>query len=241
MVVLILGFDAESTGLSVKEDRITEIGAILWDTVTQEPVEIYSTFVKAEKEIPDEVIELNGITKDRLDRHGVPLHFAMFALEYYFNKSKFIIAHNGSLFDRPLFYEELNRCSQHVDNIESFNKHWIDTSTDIPYPSHITTRKLSYLASEHGFVNPFPHRAFSDVLTMLTILSNYNFDEVVALSLQSSYEVVAQVSFHDREKAKSKGFRWSSERKLWIKVVKESFLAEETKSLDFGVSISPLS
>jgi hypothetical protein len=50
--MLILGLYFETTGFDVQKDRITEVGAVLWDTVTSTPVRLVSTMVKHEDAPP---------------------------------------------------------------------------------------------------------------------------------------------------------------------------------------------
>jgi len=77
---------------------------------------------------------------------------------------------------------------------------------DVPSPPQITTRKLAHLAAEHGFLNPFAHRAVFDVLTMLKILSCYPIENVIISSNQPLMKLVALVAFDGRYKAKARGF-----------------------------------
>ena len=43
----------------------------------------------------------------------------------------------------------------------------------------IKTRSLPYLAADHGFLNPFPHRALFDVMTMIQIAGMYDINEIL--------------------------------------------------------------
>jgi hypothetical protein len=127
------------------------------------------------------------------------------------------VAHNGNLFDKPLLEAGMKR-----QGLDFMLRPWIDTKTDIEYPEEIKTTKLKYLACEHGFVNPFSHRAVFDVLTMLTVLSRYDIQEVIALSQQPAVrlQAVCLPPWTDGGKstgiAKSLGFHWNGETKQWL-------------------------
>jgi DNA polymerase-3 subunit epsilon len=119
---------------------------------------------------------------------------------------------------------------------------WLDTQYDVDYPRNCAGRSLIYLAGFHGMVNPFPHRAITDVLTMLTILARYEIKQVIANSQRKWLIVQANVSYDERDKAKGKGFRWQSDgsktyEKRWVKRVSEEQLATLQTDCDFNLTV----
>jgi DNA polymerase-3 subunit epsilon len=103
----------------------------------------------------------------------------------------------------------------------------------------MTTRKLVHLAAEHGFINPFAHRAMFDVLTMLMIFQRYDPAAALALAKEPVVTLKACVSYDDREKAKSRGYRWKDRQ--WLKAVRASEVEPERKDCGFTVvEITPL-
>lgn len=232
--MLWLGVDFETTGLDTKKDRVTEIGAVLWDTEKKVPVIIFNKLVWDETypEITPEITKLTGIDLEILKAHGenpIQSWASFLALA---DKADVLIAHNGTNFDRPIMEAELSRNGL----IPSSAFEWIDSSVDFPYPEEIQTRKLVHLAAEHGFVNPFAHRAVFDVLTMLTVLAEYDAKEVLALSKVKSITIRAVVTYEAREQAKAKGYRWNAERKIWVKTIKETQLEKE-KQAPFNIHV----
>lgn len=238
--MLILGIDFETTWTSpvnVMLARPLEIGAVLWETETKKPAMIYSNFLfeSDHPRSPLELVELTGITDDMRERFGVSPRTGLSQLNALMRMADYIVAHNGNEFDKPIYFEECGRLG-----LEPVHKKWLDTKTDLPLPPTIKTTKLTYLAAEHGFANPFAHRAVFDVLTMLKILDIYDIKKVVELSLEPSYRVVASVSYNDRNLAKDRGFHWDGENKRWMKVVKKSNLEKETNDIPFTVMVTEL-
>jgi DNA polymerase III epsilon subunit-like protein len=233
--MLFVGFDCETTGLDVKKDRITEVGAVLWCTERNAPLKVFSSYMyeKTYPEISKEITELTGITQRDLDLYGRYPEQVLSDLLMFFDEGDFVLAHNGTNFDRPILESEMERVgAMYKDDVA-----WIDTSVDLPFPKGITTRKLSYLATEHGFLNPFPHRALFDVMTMLKVVSMYDTDEVVKLSKSPNLTIRAVVDYDNRKLASERGYRWNAENKMWVKTIKELNLETETKDVPFKVLI----
>lgn len=224
---MLLGIDFETTGLDTATLEITEVGAVLWDETKSQPIAIYNTLVRGVTVIPKEIVALNGITPELLAEHGRPLDTIAAQLRRLVMEADCPVAHNGTNFDRKI-YERI------FSDLPQFPV-WIDTSVDVPYPAAMTTRKLIHLAAEHGFVNPFAHRAAFDVMTMLSILSRYDIEQVKASAREPSVNVKALVSYDDREKAKARGYRWEKATSSWIKTLKESQIELEKAQAGFMV------
>ena len=235
--MFIVGLDFETTYHTPVDPtiaRVTEIGAVLWDTVMKAPILMFSSLVYAENypEIPPEGVALNGISTDLLQKYGVLPSIAFGNLNSLLNKCDYVVAHNGTGFDKPVYENELPRVGKGM-----VVKPWVDTCLDVPYPDHIKTRKLTYLAAEHGFANPFSHRALFDVMTMLRIMHEYTMDEIIELSKQPTVEVIASVTFQNKDLAKARGYLWDGERKKWVKRMKQSFAAKEVAQAPFHVNV----
>lgn len=229
----LLALDFETTWenpVDVKVLRITEIGAVLMDWGTKSPLLMMSEFVHSPEypKSPTELVELTGITDEMLVKYGKNPRTSLKDLNVLMREADYVVAHNGSLFDRPLYK---NECYRHV--VDIVDTPWIDTRTDIIYPSNIKARKLTHLAAEHGFVNPFAHRALFDCLTMMKVLSLYPIEEVIALAKEPLINCVARVSYQDRDLAKSRGYYWNGEDKSWFKPMKESQFEEEEANAPF--------
>ncbi|MFK8139296.1 MAG: exonuclease domain-containing protein [Bdellovibrionales bacterium] len=224
--MLLLGLDLETTGLSWEFDRIIEIGAVVWDTDESRPVAIQSELVNiGEQSLPKIISDLTGIFDKDLAKFGISEKQALLSTINLAEHCDYVVAHNGNSFDKKFLDKALESHGLEL------SLPWIDTMHDVPYSDGIKTRKLSYLATEHAFLNPYSHRACFDVLTMFKVLENYDINEVVELSKSPTVKVQAVVSYDDRNKAKEAGFRWDSSNRAWVKEMKEVHL--QTMKLPF--------
>lgn len=228
----VCAIDLETTGLDIQNDHIIEVGAVVWEIEKKRPCLFYDALTKAPAPLPKIITELTGLTDEYLDKFCISKENAIKNLNILMSHCSYIIAHNGTNFDKPFYEKECKELG-----LEPTIKPWIDTSVDIPYPPEIQTRKLKHLAAEHGFVNPFPHRAITDVLTMLTIMSKYDFNEIIKNQQTPNVKIVAKVDFANKEKASSRGYRWDQEKKQWTKTIKQNLLDAEIKNSPFEVKI----
>ena len=230
----ILGIDLETTGLNTKEDLIIEAGAVLWDTDLGTPVKIYSELVyNLKKVISPEITEITGITDDMVFEYGKSAPIVLEELEELAGMADYVVAHNGNDFDKPMLMSNLARFSG-IGGQSNFDRIWLDTKWDIVYPKHIKNRSLITLAAEHGFLNPFPHRAVTDVLTTLRIMSCYDIHKIIERSSYPEIDIIADVSYQDRALAKEAKFYWNGEEKLWFTRLKECDVEEKSKEWKFN-------
>ena len=233
--MILLGIDLETTGLDTSVCEIIEVGAVLWDTESSQILRSYSTLVKTEQSIPEEVSRLTGISSEMVDRFGTPWATVLTFLDRLQSECDYLVGHNAKNFDAAI----LERMGM------DFQRPWMDTIEDVPYPPEIRTRKLTHLAAEHGFVNPFPHRAVTDVLTTLQVLSFYSSEEIERYAKAESKTLVAQFERHDpefeakKDAVKRHGYRWTGAPEYqWRKVLKDFLVDEECILLSKdGVSV----
>jgi DNA polymerase-3 subunit epsilon len=220
--MLLLGLDFETGGSFDKpltENWITEVGACLWDTEVQQPVRMMNVLVWQEKESFPEAEQYTGITTEMLKKYGGSLETALKGLLSMAEKADHIVAQNGLMFDRPLLAQELYSLGYG----ERTPKHlWLDTTCDVPYPENCRQTNLTYLAGFHLLLNCFPHRAITDVLTMMTILSKYDINQVIRNASEPTLVVRALTNFDQKELAKKAGFYWNPEDKVWLKSMRKS-------------------
>lgn len=231
---LVLGLDLETTGVNPEMDSIIEIGAVLWDTSLGLPMKLISHFLHdpTGPQSSPEAVEVHGITQKMLEEHGTSPVLALCDLDMLMTRATYLVGHNIRDFD-SLFLKKA---------FQKYGLAWreipmIDTMTDLPYSPKIQSRSLTYLGAVHGFLNPFPHRAVTDVLSCLKLLNSYPFNEVERYAKSPSLHLVADVTFLRKNDAKALGYRWNPEHKTWEKRVKEFQLDEEMKKATFSVRV----
>jgi hypothetical protein len=180
-----------------------------------------------------------------LIKHGKPPHkvfdellddYSSFGVDY-------IVAHNGSTFDRPFLLNKLAKVSLGMGGYEGLERaKWLDTQHDVVYPDNFSSLRLTHLAAEYGFLNPFPHAALFDVFTMLRVLESHDIGDLVKRSLEPWVIIRAVVSYDNREDAKKLRFRWedTGEKKYpkwWVKKVKVSEVEKERAKANFEIVI----
>ncbi len=254
----VLGIDLEginlklqSRGLVLEKDRVIEIGAVLWDWKECRPAKIFSELIdeKDRPPISEELYELTGIDDELMKNFALrdedEIARALTGLNELFGRAHFIMAHNGGNYDRPMLEALYKRF-----NLRLPPKTWIDSGVDIEYPKRIKKRGLASLEYDHGFINPFPHRALGDAFSMLKIASNYSLNRMVMLAKSPRIIIKAKLNapnwkdpleLEQFQETKAKvgraGFQWRPLEKIWIREVPKILLDEQTLKFDFEFEI----
>jgi DNA polymerase-3 subunit epsilon len=229
-MTLVLGYDLETTSADPETCQIVEMGLVFWDTELKSILIAESLLVRDAKISPENQA-IHGITEPMCQTVGLYEHDAVRKFLDYAQVS-YIVSHNGNKFDNIIMKRLFKQYG-----VTFLDKGWIDTLTDIPYPDSIKTRKLTHLAAEHGFINPFPHRALFDVMTMLKIMGCYDFEEIVKLSKEPIVRLVAIIDFHQKDMVKALGFKWDSGFKYWYMDLKESKALKMQIKFEFSTDI----
>jgi DNA polymerase-3 subunit epsilon len=169
-------------------------------------------------EIPPAITEITGITQEEYKQHGYYPQQVWGELRQMTEYADYYCAHNAP-FDRGFlesFRDQLS-IAYGVESVAWPNAPWIDTKMDLNYPARKQKGDLTTMAAHHGFLNPFPHRALFDVLTMFKIADQYDWDETIKRQQSPTVEVQAVVTYDEREKAKAEGFYWKADQKIWVR------------------------
>ncbi len=154
-------FDIETTGLSVQNCKITEIGAV--KIRGGEIIDTFNTFVDPEAPIPEEIVQLTSITDDMVK--GAPKIAEALAMFFDFigGERKLLVAHNAD-FDTGFIRYSAKECGM------PFNNPYLDTVALSRYinPS-LKKHKLDTLAEYYELGDFNHHRACDDAAMLAAI------------------------------------------------------------------------
>lgn len=149
-----VAFDLETTGLSVMENSIIEIGALkVRDGIVADR---FMTFVKPEDEITDKITEITGISQDMVE--NAPEAFDVIKAFVDFCEDDVLIGHNV-MFD----FSFTKKCAGRFGF--SFEKKGIDTLKIARIVcTGLVSKSLGCLCDHYGINNDRAHRAYHDAL-----------------------------------------------------------------------------
>lgn len=207
--------DVETTGMSHQSDKIIEIGirAFRFHRDTGEILardEGYGELQDPGEPLSPEITRITGITDAMVQGKQIDWTRAHALLD----KAQIVIAHNAS-FDRP-FVDKI--CAISGRKIWGCSFRYIDWRQK-GFPS----QKLEILAIYHGFFND-AHRALADADTVLHLLQMPDpnlgtpyFKELLGNARRRSALVIALNSpYETKSLLRERGYRWNSERKVWM-------------------------
>lgn len=213
--------DVETTGLDTAQHQLVEVGAVVFDADRGIPIASASRLVRADgnaaaaiNRIPEDAVRSDtAMPPEALDRFFDALAIC--------DSRPYYVAHNAK-FDR-----------QWLPPLDHGGANWICTYEDADWPRLSRGLPAAGTGSLHALALAYDvgivraHRAIEDCLTLAAVLSRVHeleggLKDWLARALEPKREVIACVSYDDRQLAKDAGFGWDGARKLWTRNVRLS-------------------
>lgn len=222
--------DVETTGLDADRDQIIELGYlefVLEGDQMPAVVETYGGLEDPGLSITPEITKITGIENAHVKGRKIDWTKFRGALE----RAQVVIAHN-MLFDRDFLEKR--------EELKGLNLHWACSMNHIDWSSKgYKTKSLNYLAADHGFINPFAHRAVFDCAATFRLISPY-IKELIERSYEKEFQVIARgAPFESKDVLKQSGYRWDPGQRVWSKVIPENKLVVEREFLCADVYAGP--
>jgi len=221
--------DVETTGLDSSVDQIIEIGVLEFMMLEGKPASIsrmYGGLQDPGVPISAEIEKITGISSHHVIGQNVDWNLVASMM----GRAKIVIAHNME-FDRGFIRARRE--------LKELNPHWGCSIRHVDWKAKgAGSLSLNYLAADHGFINPFPHRALFDCATTFRLIASH-LDELIPTSYLKSYRIDALNSpFEKKDVLKEQGYRWDSQRRVWHKTILESQLDKEREFLEKDIYLT---
>ncbi|MBQ7225814.1 MAG: PolC-type DNA polymerase III [Clostridia bacterium] len=172
-------FDIETTGLSLAEDKITEIGAVI--IKDGDIIKRYNSLVNPQKPIPKEIVELTGITDEMVENERT---IDVVLPEFLnFVGDRVLVAHNAR-FDTGFIRK---MCEQQGI---AFNYTYIDTVALSRFVNPELKRHKLNIIAEHYKLGDFNHHRACDDAEMLGLILMRMFEKLSNEDIKSTDKLV---------------------------------------------------
>ena len=224
--------DLETTGVDAKNNEIIEVGLLEFCHENFENpsiTRVYAGLSEPQKPLEEIIKKVTGLSDEVLRGQSIDWSIVHDMMA----RAQVIIAHNAA-FDRGFLENEPRYMAQKPQG------RWACSQSHIDWKKlGFKSRALNYLACDHGFVNPFAHRALFDCATTFRVIGPH-LKELYETSLLKEFEVAAVgAPFAVKDTLKSHGYRWDPERRVWAKRLFENRLAEERDFLQAEIYKGP--
>ncbi len=231
--MIVVGLDFETTGLHPSDHvRVIEIGAHLYDIANGKSLAILNCFVHYDDgmhKMSPAMTKIHGISQDMYQAYGVNHKTVWKQFLAMARSAEAIMAHQTN-FEKKFLKAGLERANMMKPKLK-----WVDSLTDIPYPSDVKSKKLANLAAYHKVKLVNAHRALPDVNAMLAIAQQYDPSCIRGLSNIEHLKVQALVTKMDKDKASTRGFTFDWDHKYWWKYMTQKEL--DTSNFNFKTKI----
>lgn len=214
---VLLIVDTETTGIETDSSSLCEIGAVLFSLPHRSVLQQVSFLLPITE---NQAAGINGIAPE-VTQLEQPVQQATELFLAMARRADVAVAHNAA-FDRS-WIEPL---------LQSEGLPWVCSCEGMRWPGIRRNPSLTELALAHGVPVWAAHRALTDCIYLAQVFERHGDMEArIAEALEPRSEVVALVSYGQREQAKAAGFRWDPAAKHWSRQCSQS----EIDALPFRV------
>jgi DNA polymerase-3 subunit epsilon len=195
--------DTETTGLDPAVDRVVEVAAILYSVEHATTERAFSSLIRGDSNAAESI---NRIPVAALAGAWMaePVWSTVFDMAEYADA---IVAHRAE-FDRGFAPPPLKGAP------------WICSKFDLEWPRGKPGASLVQLALDHDLGVAYAHRAMADCDLLARLFTRArelgaNLPAMLERGLRPKTNVIALVSYDDRELAKKAGFQWDAGSRQW--------------------------
>lgn len=229
MTLNLLIIDTETTGIDPSQDRVIEIGALLYSATYQTPLSQLSFLLYA----PNNAAEpINRIPSAALSLLSRPMQLqSLDLLQTMAAETHYVVAHNAE-FDAQWFDGSNLPILRDRDQKPL---QWLCSMSDMTWPKQSRPgQSLINLALDHGIGVNSAHRALTDCQLLAELFNRLETNELnrlISQAIRPKALFKALISYEDRQLAKDAGFKWHTEDKTW----RRRMAIEEAAQLPFRV------
>lgn len=203
----ILLLDTETTGLDPSVDRCIEVAVCLYDLERACPLFSYASLIPADSNAAEPTNRIPASVLSSISWMPEPWGTVQFLVEDAPDVVA-IMAHRAE-FDRGFVPSAIRDA-----------RPWVCSKFHVAWPNGKPGDHLTHLALAHGIGVVHAHRAMSDVDTLARLLTRVHemgtpLVPLIDRAMRPRTKVQALVSYDDRELAKSAGFAWDAQRRIW--------------------------
>jgi len=195
-------FDFETTGLDKDNDRVVEVGVVLYSTGHNRVLETIGQLVKSDVKVTPKITKITGIQQSAIECFGYDESSAISTLFEVLEQADVVIGHNIRSFDWPFAEKWAKRLGMTPPSVNL-----VDTFEDIPSaePENLIT-----MCAKAGFLLSDAHSAFADAQASLKLALHHGIDQVVARSKIPTVAVKSHAPrTSDNRENKEVKFRWN--------------------------------
>lgn len=163
----ILVYDTETTGFSIVEDEVIELGAVICDE-NGNKLEEFGTFIKPEKPIRKSSIKIHGIT-DQMVSDAPPARQAFAAFRKFAEGADCIVAHNAQ-FDARMTVANMKKVQLKIPEDWVF---WDSVNISKFCATRMENYKLQTLLKKYDIDPGNAHRAVDDARGLCDLLIRF--------------------------------------------------------------------